>query len=219
MNLAPEAIEIDYRIYEASDAAEMTTLLAEAFAHRDPLALAVGLTPPEFESFVRILLPTAAAQGLTIVARRRDTGEMVGALLTEDAASDAGEEMDGLGEKFRAVGSILGELVTAYRAGATPVVGDMLHLYLLGVSDRAVGTGVGKRLVATCVENGVRRGYRLAVAEATNKTSQHIFRKRGFAERAQISYRDHVFNGEHVFKCIEEHGGPILMEKMLRPES
>lgn len=65
------------------------------------------------------------------------------------------------------------------------------------------------------MENGLRRGYQIASAEATNSISQHIFRKCGFSERAQLSYRDYLFAGRPVFAEFAGHGGPILMEKGL----
>lgn len=62
----------------------------------------------------------------------------------------------------------------------------------------------------------MRRGYRVAVTEATNKVSQHIFRKQGFVERAQRSYEAHRFGGRQVFASIAERGGPMLMDKSLK---
>jgi ribosomal protein S18 acetylase RimI-like enzyme len=76
---------------------------------------------------------------------------------------------------------------------------------------------VAHQLVAACLEHGRRRGYRLAVTEATNKVSQHIFRKQGFVERVQRSYATHRFEGRQVFASIAEQGGPILMDKSLVP--
>ena len=215
MNNSSKRYPIEFEVYAASDAEEMTKLLADVFTRHDPLAWAVGVKPLEFESFVVTLLPQVADERLTMVARLTDTGEMVGAMLTNDPARETGEGMETLSEKFGPIGSILGELVTTYRAGGEPGPGEMLHLYLLGVSDSVAGKGVAQQLVAASVENGARRGFRVAVAEATNPTSQHIFRKLGFAERNRISYRDHLFNGRHVFESIAEYGGPILMEKML----
>jgi hypothetical protein len=55
----------------------------------------------------------------------------------------------------------------------------------------------------------------VAVTEATNKTSQHIFRKLGFTERVRGSYADHRFEGKAWFTSIDEHGGPVLMDKFL----
>ncbi len=215
MNELPEVLPIKYGIYAPSDAEEMTQLLADVFTRHDPLAWAVGLKPSEFESFVRTLLPQVAEEGLTIVARLTGTGEMVGALLTNDPARETAVGMETLSEKFGPIADILGELVKVHRQGTGLLPGQMLHLYLLGVSDRVAGIGVGQQLVAASIENGARNGYRVAVAEATNPTSQHIFRKQGFAERGQIPYSDHVFNGRKVFERIAEYGGPVLMEKLL----
>jgi ribosomal protein S18 acetylase RimI-like enzyme len=215
MNDSQERALIEYRLYVDSDAEDMTHLLADVFTRHDPLAWAVGVKPAEFQDFVRTLLPQVAEEGLTIVARLAGTDELVGAMLTNDPARETGAGMETLSEKFEPIASILGELVTLYRQGTEPLPGQMLHLYLLGVSDRVAGRGVGRQLVAASVENGARKGYRVAVAEATNPTSQHIFRKQGFAERGRISYRDHVFNNRKVFERIAEYGGPVLMEKLL----
>ncbi|MBZ5538165.1 MAG: GNAT family N-acetyltransferase [Acidobacteriia bacterium] len=63
-----------------------------------------------------------------------------------------------------------------------------------GVARTFGGRGVAQQLVATCLENGLKRGYRLAVTEATNSVSQHIFRRLGFADRVRRSYRNHRFD-------------------------
>jgi GNAT superfamily N-acetyltransferase len=152
-----------------------------------------------------------------VVARLAGTGEMAGVLLTEDAVSAAPDGMKQLSEKFEPIADILGQLVTEYRAGRATCHGEVLHLYLLGVSDRVARRGVGQQLVAWCIENGARRGYRVAVAEATNKVSQHIFHKLGFIPRAERSYRDYLFHGHPVFQAVAEAGGPVLMEKSLVP--
>jgi ribosomal protein S18 acetylase RimI-like enzyme len=172
---SPEHTQIEYGVYVPSEAEAMTELLSEVFTRHDPLAVAAGISAAEFELFVRTLAPKVAEEGLTVVARLADTGEMAGVLLTEDAASTVADGMKQLSEKFEPIADILGQLVTEYRAGQTPSHGEVLHLYLLGVSDRVARRGVGQQLVATCIENGARRGYRVALAEATNKVSQHIF--------------------------------------------
>jgi ribosomal protein S18 acetylase RimI-like enzyme len=207
--------EIEYGIYTAQDAAEMARLLGEVFSRRDPPAVAVGLTPAEFEDFVRLFCSKAAAGGLTVVARNADTREMVGALLTEDSASELPDGMDQLSPKFEPIFDILGQLDTEYRAVRTPCPGESCHLFLLGVAESVAGMGVAQHLVTTCLENGARRGYQVAVTEATNKVSQRIFRKLGFIERAHRSYASHSFGGRSVFAAIAEQGGPILMDRSL----
>lgn len=205
----------EYRVYRDSDAEQVIDLLADVFSRHDPLAHAAQVTRAEFAGFVRSLLPQAAKDGLTIVACLPATGEIVGVMLTNDGAADSAAELSELNQKFRPVASILGELDKIYFAGRNPRPGEMLHLYLLAVSDRVTGQGIGQQLVLHTVEHGVSKGYRIAFAEATNRRSQHIFRKVEFSKRAQILYGEHVFEGQKFFAVVAEHGGPILMEKLL----
>lgn len=211
----PESIE--YRVYDAYDAIAMARLLGDVFSRYDPPAVAAGVTASEFEAFVRLFCPKASAEGLTIVARLASTGELVGALLTEDCSSDPPKGMDQLSENFAPIFDILGELDSEYRGDREVRPVEMLHLFLLGVSPKVAGRGVAQQLVTRCLENAAHRGYRLAVTEATNKVSQHIFRKQGFVERVRRSYLTHRFGGRAVFESIAEHGGPILMDKSVVP--
>ncbi len=207
--------EIDYRLYRESDADEMAILLSSVFPEHDPPAFAVELTQPEFEGFVRLFCLRAATEQLTIVARCTDTDEMCGVLLTEDLASGIPGGIDGLSEKFGPIFDILGQLDDEYQVDRVINPGECMHLLLLGVSQRFFGKGVAKRLVSKCLVNGIGRGYRMAVTEATNPTSQHIFRKQGFVDRVSRSYRTHEFDGRRPFSSIADYGGPILMDKQL----
>ncbi len=214
--IAPRQEEdVEYSVYVPSDAEAMSKLLAETFVRHDPPALAVGLAESDFEAFVRLLCPRAAIEGLTIVARLGPSGEMIGALLTEDSASEMPEGMDRLSAKFNPIFDILGQLDEEYRTGRRIVPGQFLHLFLLGVSSHVAGRGVAQGLVGACLENGRRKGYRTAVTEATNTTSQHIFRKFGFEPRVTRSYEGHRFRGRQFFASIADQGGPILMDKSL----
>lgn len=215
MTPATETSLIHYRLCSESDAEELALLLADAFSAREPIGQAIQMTAAEFGAFVRPQLRNAAVRDLTIVARRSDTGELVGAMLTEDGASDTGPQLDTMGEKFAMVGSILGRLGEMVPAGDASAPGETLHLFLLGVAEAAEGNGIGQGMVAACIENGARKGYRRAVAECTGRTSQHIFRKLGFVDRATVPYAEHEFKGRRIFAGIAEHGGPILMEKTL----
>jgi ribosomal protein S18 acetylase RimI-like enzyme len=121
--------------------------------------------------------------------------------------------MEHLSTKFDPIFDILGQLDAEYRSAHAALLGESLHLFLLGVAPRFAGQGIAHRLVSACLANGAARKYRLAVTEATNKTSQHVFRKQGFVERVTRSYRDHRFGGRQFFGSIADQGGPILMDK------
>jgi ribosomal protein S18 acetylase RimI-like enzyme len=210
-------MQIEYGVYVQSDAEAMAKLLGEVFSRYDPPAVAAELTAAEFEAFVRLFCPKAAVEGLTIVARVAGTGELIGALLSEDSTWAQPDGIDRLSAKFDPIFDMLGQLDAEYRGDQAVRPGDLLHLFLLGVSDRVAGRGVAQQLVAACLEHGTRRGYRVAVTEATNKVSQHIFRKQGFVARVQRSYEAYRFDGQQAFASIAEHGGPILMDKSLAP--
>jgi GNAT superfamily N-acetyltransferase len=215
MSASIEPQPIEYHPYTADDGEEMACLLGEVFARRDPPAYAVGLTAAEFETFVNLFCPKAAVEGLTVVARHADSGAMIGAMLTEDSSSDMPDGMECLSPKFDPIFDILGQLDAEYRETRNPGPGESIHLLLLGVADSALGQGIAQQLVAAAIENGVRKGYRRAVTEATNPISQHIFRKLGFIKRVHRSYRDYRFSGQAVFASIAEQGGPILMDRSL----
>lgn len=215
MASSPEDPSVKYEIYSATDAEDMTRLLGDVFSCNDPPAYAVGVTASEFAAFVELLCPKAAAEELTVIARESRTGDLVGAMLTEDFASDLPEGLDRISPKFDPIFDILGQLDEDYRANYTFRPGVAIHLLLLGVAERFAGRGIAQRLVEQSLAHAVTKGYRTAVTEATNKVSQHIFRKLGFVDRVTRAYKTHRFEGSHPFKSVAEHGGPILMDRSL----
>jgi ribosomal protein S18 acetylase RimI-like enzyme len=206
---------IEYGVCSPSDVDAMAELLAEVFSRSDPPAVAAGLTPREFGACVQLFCPKAGREGLTIVARLAESGDLVGALLTEDGSSVLPDGVERLSPKFDPIFDIMGQLDEEYRGDSEVGHGEHLHLFLLGVSPRVAGRGVAQELVRVCLKNGSRLGYLVAVTEATNKASQHIFRKAGLVERVERSYKTHRFDGRAVFASIAEQGGPILMDKPL----
>lgn len=215
--MAHTPLPIDYAIATAADLDEMTQLLAAVFSQVDPPAVAAALTAAEFAAFVRLFWQRVLDEELTIIARRRETGMMVGVLLTEDAAAAPPAELSQLSPKFLPIFDILGQLDAAYREGKHIQPGQYLHLFLLGVAKQAMGLGVAQQLVTACLQHGQRRGYTIAITEATNSVSQHIFRKQGFTDRVTRSYRDYRYAGQAIFADIEGHAGPILMERVIGP--
>lgn len=206
---------IEYSVCRTEDTTEMERLLAENFTRHDPPAVAVGLTPDEFEAFVALWSPSAREDGLTIVARDIATGQLAGALLTDDAASAPPPGLDAISGKFGPILDLLDQIDAEYRAEKTIEPGQYLHLFLLGVAEQFTGRKIGRHLVEVCLANGATLGYAVAVTEATNPVSQHIFGQLGFQKRAERSYVDYRLDGRPVFASIAEHGGPMTMDRNL----
>jgi ribosomal protein S18 acetylase RimI-like enzyme len=206
---------IRFDVCGPNDVDELVAMLADVFTTADPPAVAVGLTPDEFAALVELYRTRVAQDGLTMIARAIDTGEIAGALLSEDSAAAFPEGVDRLSPKFEPIFDILSQLDADHRVGRRLPRGDSLHLFLLGVRERYTRRGVAQRLVAESLAIGKERGYRTAVTEATNLVSQHVFRKLDFVERVHRSYKDYRLRGQAVFDAIAAHGGPILFDRTL----
>lgn len=206
---------VEYTICRPEDTGDMARLLSESFTRHDPPAVAVGLTPKEFEAFVSLWSSPAGADGLTIVARDVATRRLAGALLAEDSASPPPQGLDGISEKFDPILDLLGQIDAEYRTERAIGPGEFLHLFLLGVAEQFARRKIGQHLVSVCLANGADRGYTTAVTEATNPVSQHIFRQLEFQTRAVRSYRDYRLGGSPIFASISEHGGPMSMDRTI----
>jgi GNAT superfamily N-acetyltransferase len=170
----------------------------------------------ELFDFVKLFGPKAAKEELSVLARDRETGQVIGAMLADDFASEPPEGIEHTSETFGPILGLLDEADTQYKRGKSLRVGDYLHLFMIAVARQHTGKKVAQNLIEACLENGVRKGYQTAVTEATGVISQYICRKYGFVDRLTISYKTFEYLGSRVFASIEGHMGTILMDKVLR---
>jgi len=206
---------VDYALAQSSDSDDIIRLLAQVFSEADPPAVAMGLSLDEMKEFLQAVVPGIIPDGLTVVARSRDTGALAGVMLSDDFASPPAPTPGQINAKLLPILSMLESLDEQFREGKNISPGQFLHLFMLGVNGQFAGRGVAQGLVETCVDYGSRKGYRMALTEATGRVSQHIFRKNGFVDRFSVSYRQFVYEGRIVFASIREHEKAILMERSL----
>jgi hypothetical protein len=207
---------VRYELFDMSALGETAHMVAEAFNRYEPMSVAQGIPAKEFEDFIKLLGPKAQQEELTVLARDQETGQVIGAMITDDFASEPPESMEHLGGAFEPVFALLGELNEQYKRRRSLRLGEYLHLFLIAVNHKHNGRNVAHNLIQSCLENGIRKGYHTAVTEATGVISQHIFRdKFGFVDRLEIPYKTFVYQGRRVFESIEGHTGAILMDKTL----
>jgi GNAT superfamily N-acetyltransferase len=192
----------------------MAVVIAEAFSHYEPMAVAQDLSRGELVDFIKLLGPKAAQEALTVLARDQATDRVIGAVLTDDFASAPPKGIEHISEKFGPILALLDELDTQYKQGKSLHVGEYLHLFIIAIMHQHTGKKVAQNLIQACLENGLRKGYRMAVTEATGVISQHIFRKCGFVDRIEIPYKTFIYQGRRVFMSIEGHTSTILMDKV-----
>lgn len=206
---------VDYDVARPCDAEEIVRLLATVFSESEPPAVAMGLSFQDLEQFLRLFAPRAIAGGLTLVARSRDKEKLAGVLLSDDFASPPALELNQISPRFLPIFSMLETLDEQFRKGTTILAGEYLHLFMLGVDGQFAGRGIGQGLVQACLENGLRKGYRMALTEATGRVSQRVFRKQGFVDRFSVSYRDFRYEDAFVFASIQGHENAVLMDRAL----
>ena len=210
-----EAEGVQYELFNIGELHEVAAMTAETFARYEPVTSSLGISLEDFSDFVRLLGPKVEQEELTVIARNQDTNQIIGAMVTDDFAIEPPEEMRRLGDNFEPLWAVLDELDTQYKEGRILPKGEYLHFFLLAVDHRQSGKNVAKNLVQTCLENGIRKGYKTGVVEATGVVSQHIFRKFGFADCFETPYKTFAFQGKRVFESIKDHHGLILMDKAL----
>ncbi|MFZ2313506.1 MAG: hypothetical protein WAV82_12905 [Methylobacter sp.] len=210
-----EAEGVQYKLLDISELDEMAMMAGEAFARYEPVTSALGIPSEDFADFVRVLGPKAVQENLTVIARDQETNQIIGAMITDDFAIEPPEEIRLLGDNFEPIWAVLDELDSQYKQGRILSKGEYLHFFLLAVDHRQTGKNVARNLVQTCLENGIRKGYKTGVVEATGVVSQHIFRQFGFVDCFEASYKTFAFQGNRVFESIEGHHGVILMDKAL----
>jgi ribosomal protein S18 acetylase RimI-like enzyme len=208
------SVGIEYGRFELSDLDSLCEVLADSFSRGEPLALATGLSHHDIQAIVKLFGPKAAAEELTVLAKT-SSGAVVGALLAQDFATPPPTGLENVTAAFQPIGALLEGLDDVYRRGREIRTGTHLHLFMIGVAPTHSGKKIAQELLATGLNNGVAKGYRQAVTEATGNLSQHIFRKAGFVERHVASYADFVFDEQHVFRTIRSPAGTILMDKQL----
>lgn len=215
MSILAESDDLTYAILDAKDLAQVADMVARCFTDgSEPTALALGLAPGDFKPLVEALLPKFLREGLSIVARDRQTGEIAGVILNEEMEFDLPEDL----ARFQwtaPVFALAGEMYGRYFQGGLPEPRESLHVFIIGVSRLYRGKGVGEKLLDLSLQHARAKGYRRAVVEATGLISQHIMRKAGFTDRVEIPYATFEYKGKRPFENTGDHPGIILMDKDL----
>ena len=218
MKTLHETRTLRYEIFDLSSLNQMADVVAKAFPHSDPMAIAQKLSINDFTNYIKLLGKWAEKEKLTVIAKDKLVNEVVGVVIAGDFASESPlnpENSTTLSDKFEPIVELLSSLETQYKHGKQIRAGEYLHIYMLAVSPYWQGKNIAQNLIQICLDNGIQRGFTCAFTEAANSISQHIFRKLDFQPRHNISYREFTYQGIPVFADIKGHEGTILMDKFL----
>jgi len=206
---------IQYSVLTDADFENAADLLAGVFSRSEPLDVATGITSGEVRQVVELNGRNAMAGGLMVAARDTGTNRIAGAVLAHDLADPVPEGFEPIAHRFAPILALLDDLGGPFLKSRTILPGEVLHIFMLAVDPQFAGRGIGRNLLQYTVENAREKGFTTAIAEATGKTSQKIFREQGFTETNRVEYGSFLFRGTHPFEPIRDQGAVLFMEKRL----
>lgn len=218
MTLLMQANDIAYERFNIRSMEETALVVGQAFSGSDPMAIARGLSTRDFYQYIVRLGEWLSEAGLSVIARDRKSGRVVGALISGDFASTSPLDIEQVSSKFIPIFCLLQSLEDRYKKGKQIDLHEYLHLYMLAVAPQHRGKSIARTLVSVALEHGVGQGYKVALTEAANPTSQHIFSKAGFMPRFELPYGQFTYQDDRVFAAITNSGGVALMDKHLNWE-
>ncbi|KST65552.1 GNAT family N-acetyltransferase [Mastigocoleus testarum] len=210
-----EANNVTYEPFSINLLEPTALVVGQAFSGSDPIAVVQELSVQDFYEYILLLGEWLAELGLSIIAKDKESEQVIGALIAADFASEPPLEMGKISDKFAPIFHMFESLDNTYKQDKQIQFGKYLHLYMLAVSPQHRGKGIAQNLVSTTLEYGKKEGYKFAVTEAANQTSQHIFGKAGLIPRCKAMYSNFTYNDKRVFEVISDKGGTFLMDKHL----
>ncbi len=193
------------------------TCVSQSFVTGEPLSVHLGISLEEFLLFARAAYPRFVAEGMSIVARDKTSGQIVGVRISEDFVQDHEEiYIPGLSPKFHPLFAILSSLGQHFQDLRQPQKGQYAHLFMIAVNHHYAGKGIAPNMNRLFFQRVIDMGYTHAVTEPTGAISQHILLdKFGFSCLHHIDYAEFLFEDERPFEGLQGHRCVMLLEKEL----
>ncbi len=209
-----EEKRIIYEIFQEKDLEETAVLISEVFTRGEPTVRYFGITAKEYHYFAELYCKKGIEEGLSILAKDKDTGKIVAFLISEDFDSSAPEGIEKIDKKIAIDLAIVDAIEE--EAKANKKKGERrFHIFLGGTEKEYVNRGIMTTLIDESIKLAKSKKFTNIIAEPTGFATQHIFKKFGFEQQKMIEYKKFVFEGKNIFEHLESPVGIILMEKRI----
>ena len=206
--------EIIFEMLAIKDLEETIACIVDVFPRAEPMTKAMEITSDEFYPFAEIYCKKAIKEGLSLVARHKETGNVIGFLISENLASLPPNGIKTINEKFLPIIKLLDGLDENYKQSFELNGKNILRLFMVGVSEHYEGLNLATMLIEKSLKLARLRNYSYVMGEATGSVTQHILRdKLGFDEKFAIDYKSYTYNGKHVFNNLKNTSRCVLLEK------
>ncbi len=200
MRTIREGAHIVFSVLDPSFLEETVALACTVYSQREPMALALGLTPEELRPYVESCVEEACYQELGVVALERESGCVVGFSLAKDYLTPlqwkVTERLAPMHELFQALEQ--GYLGEHGSPGESGVFG---HELMTGIAAEhpyqrtrraTIAPTLGYELMALRTGLLGARGYQQAIAISTEPRAQQIHECLGAHRLCSISYEDFI---------------------------
>ncbi|MGZ6416750.1 MAG: hypothetical protein ACXVDW_21400, partial [Bacteroidia bacterium] len=190
---------IVYEMFQEKDLEETTKLLSEVFPRGETTVKYLKITPKQYYSVADVYCKKAIKEGLSMIARDKNTGKIVGFLLNEDFDSPKPEGIENIEPIVAMDMSLIDDLEADLKASKKE--GEKRFHLFLG------GTDIGyenKHILSTLLDESIKlaknKNFTNLIAEPTGFATQHIMKKLGFIQKNFIEYKKFQFQGKFIFE-------------------
>ncbi len=207
---------IDYEVLRQHDVEEALSCSVSAFVNWEPTTKAVGATPEDFHYMMKIVCQACVDEGLSVIAKDKNTGKIIGNTISKDFLTFPQEGMDNISPALLSGFSIFKKLENDYKAQHPVKRGELCHLLSLGVLEPFRLANIGTQLVLEAHQLAQKHQFKGVIAQVSNPISQHILlNKFGYEKLDAIEYQDFEYQGRKIFSSITETESCQLVIKYL----
>jgi len=215
MTIPFEKSGIQCEFLTKSFAEEAAVVVTDTFLNYEPLISSLGVNRQDYLSCAKAYCADAAEQGLSLVARDRNSAEIAGFIISEDLVTEWNQDGDAkLITLIAPALSLVHALERKFLFEKNFEKGECLHIFQIGVLPGFQGRSIATTLIQKTLEVAREKGYGYAVADCTGPVSQRCHQKCDFSQQDSINFRSFDFEGRHVFSKLE--GECALMVKKLK---
>ncbi len=197
--------------FDKNDLEQTIRCMSHSFA-QEPMSQALGIDANSYIAWAEIVCQKAIQEQLSLVAKDEKSGDVIGFSIFEDLIADI-PNFAHIDSRFQIILRFLSKLNEWYLKNYPVKSGTILHLFMIGVDEQHRGKGIAKKLMEATFNVAINNNYTSIIAECTGVITQHICAKYDFKELQESEYKTYVYNGELVFKDIQENPICKLMIK------
>ncbi len=218
--LVYDSLPVEYNgiIYEVLDEQSVTQAihcLTTTFPAYEPMTKCLGISQEVFYDFAEMFVQKTVRDNLSIAAKDRWTGKLLGCQISEDFHGEPPAKLNRLYPGFEPILALLDTLDSIYRITHHTHQNE-LYEFMMGVYPEYKGRNIGYNLLKVSHMLGRMKGFTGAIAEVTGPISQRIFiEKHNYHVLEEIEYKRFNFHGRTCFEGIADCATCKLVYKEL----